>query len=242
MGNNKHNPNQGKNPYRVNREPVSEPNPTSFAKPGVDFDSQRICPSCGKVIKIGHNFCKFCGVDLSSIRPLGYSDRTLKELANTALTDPDPGVRKDAVDTLGDLGEAEVLGVFAYILMNDPDELVRKEAADELGDYHHPHSLDILAKALKDKSPIVRKEAIEGLKKIKKKNKPEKIEAENREKEEKTLQPEEPKPRTIEFNEVEKEVEKPEEEPEEEEEKEEEPENEKPESLVEIEDYDNEQY
>ena len=230
MGNNKHNPNQGNNPYRVNREPVSEPNPTSFAKPGVDFDSQRICPSCGKVIKIGHNFCKFCGVDLSSIRPLGYSDRTLKELANTALTDPDPGVRKDAVDTLGDLGEAEVLGVFAYILMNDPDELVRKEAADELGDYHHPHSLDILAKALKD------------LNKIKKQNKTEKIEAENREKEEKTLQPEEPKPRTIEFNEVEKEVEKPEEEPEEEEEKEEEPENEKPESLVEIEDYDNEQY
>jgi len=182
MGNDKYNQNRGKNPYRVNKEPVREPTPTSFAKPGVDFETQRICASCGKVIKIEHNFCKFCGVDLSGIQPLGYSDKTLKELANTALTDPNPGVRKDAVDTLGELGENEVLGIFAYILLNDRDEIVRKEAADELGDAHHPHSLDVLAKALKDPSPIVRKEAIEGLKKIKKKNKPEKkIEAEKEE-------------------------------------------------------------
>ena len=185
MGNDKYNQNRTKNPYRVSKEPVREPTPTSFAKPGVDFETQRICVSCGKVIKIGHNFCKFCGVDLSGIQPLGYSDRTLKELANTALTDPNPGVRKDAVDTLGDLGESEVLGVFAYILLNDRDEMVRKEAADELGDFHHPHSLDVLAKALKDPSPIVRKEAIEGLKKIKKKNKPEK-KAETEKMEEKT--------------------------------------------------------
>lgn len=182
MGNDKYNQNRAKNPYRVSKEPVREPTPTSFAKPGVNFETQRICVSCGKVIKIGHNFCKFCGVDLSGIQPLGYSDRTLKELANTALTDPNPGVRKDAVDTLGELGENEVLGVLAYILLNDRDELVRKEAADELGDFHHPHSLDVLAKALKDPSPIVRKEAIEGLKKIKKKNKPKKkIEAEKEE-------------------------------------------------------------
>ena len=37
----------------------------------------------------------------------------------------------------------------------------------------NPYSLDALTKALKDVSPLVRKEAIEGLKKIKKKNKPE---------------------------------------------------------------------
>ncbi len=41
-----------------------------------------------------------------------------------------------------------------------------------MGDLHHPYSLNPLAKALKDESPIVRKEAIEGLKKIKKKTKP----------------------------------------------------------------------
>ncbi len=182
MGNDRYNQNRGKNPYRVSKEPVNEPTPPSFTKPGVDFETQRICPSCGKAIKITHNFCKFCGVDLSGIQPLGYSDRSLNELANTALTDPNPGVRKDAVDTLGELGENEVLGIFAYILLNDRDALVRKEAADELGDFHHPHSLDVLAKALKDPSPIVRKEAIEGLKKIKKKNKPEKkIEAEKEE-------------------------------------------------------------
>ena len=216
MGNDKYNPNRGKNPYRVSREPVRESTPAKFATSSIDFDTQRICASCGKIIKISHNFCKFCGVDLSGIQPLGYSDRTLKELANTALTDPDPGVRKDAVDTLGDLGESEVLGVFSYILLNDSDESVRKEAADELGDYHHPHSLDVLAKALKDKSPIVRKEAIEGLKKIKKKNKPEKIEKEDKEEHEEPSEPlEETVTKTIEFSEIEieEEVEEQKEEP-----------------------------
>lgn len=259
MGNEKYNPNQGSNPYRVNREPVRESNPSRRSPSYIDFDTQRICPACGKIIKLSHNFCKFCGVDLSAIQPLGYSDRTLKQLAITALTDSDPGVRKDAVDTLGELGDAEVLGVFAYILLNDSNESVRKEAADELGDFHHPHSLDILAMALKDKSPIVRKEAIEGLKKIKKKNQPEKIEAEYREKPEEKIQPREPglepepepEPKTIEFSEVEEEEPEPEPKPEPDLEPEPEPESEpepvkeeekKQEPLEEIEDYDDELY
>jgi len=172
-------PDPNKNPYRVTRKPESRPTtPAStptISRTSIDFNTQRVCPSCGKIIKASHNFCKYCGVDLSAIDPIGKADRTLKELATTALTDPNADVRKDAVGTLGDFGEHEVLGVLAYVLLNDPDEMVRKEAADELGDLHHPISLDVLAKALKDRSPIVRKEAIESLKKIKTKNKPKEL-------------------------------------------------------------------
>ena len=176
MGNHNNNPNPRENPYRVQAQPKEKNVPINQQTTRIDFNSNRICPSCGKIISLKHNFCKFCGVDLSGLRPMQDADRTMRELAKTALTDPNADVRKDAVDTLGDFGEYEVLGVLAYILLNDPDENVRKEAADELGDLHHIISLDVLAKALKDRSPIVRKEAIEGLKKIKKKNKPEKRE------------------------------------------------------------------
>jgi len=153
------------NPYKVKQEP------SSSRRTFVDFNTRRICPACGHDIKIDHNFCKYCGVDLSTIEPIGR-DEISKQLAITAVTDPDPEVRKEAVDTLGDFGDNRVLGVLTYVLLNDLDENVRKEAADELGDLHHPFSLDALAKALKDESVIVRKEAIEGLKKIKKKTKP----------------------------------------------------------------------
>lgn len=171
MGRN-YNPPPGENPYRVRNVPTNTPKPLKPKDNPIDFEISRICPICGKVIKINHNFCKFCGVDLSSITPLGNSDRTLIELAKTALTDPNADVRRDAVDTIGDLGESEVLGILTYILLNDVDALVRKEAADEIGNKYNPISIDILTKALKDRSPIVRKEAIEGLKKIKKMNKP----------------------------------------------------------------------
>ncbi|MHA2006635.1 MAG: HEAT repeat domain-containing protein [Promethearchaeota archaeon] len=161
-------PDPNRNPYRVKS---AAPSPIrSF----IDFNTQRVCPSCGKAIKISHNFCKFCGVDLSGIEAIGTSDEISKQLAITAVTDPDSGVRKEAVDTLGDFGETKVLGVLTFVLLNDPDESVRLEAADELGDLHHPYSMDALTQALKDESPLVRKEAIEGLKKIKKKVKPEK--------------------------------------------------------------------
>ena len=141
----------------------------------IDFDTQRICPSCGKICNITYNFCKYCGVDLSAIEPIGTSDAVSKNLAITAVTDSDASIRKEAVDTLGSFGEKKVLGVLTLILLNDPDPDVRKEAADELGDLHHPYSLNALALALKDVDASVRKEAIEGLKKIKEKNKPKKI-------------------------------------------------------------------
>ncbi|MFX1601642.1 MAG: HEAT repeat domain-containing protein [Promethearchaeota archaeon] len=158
-------PDPNMNPYMVRQTP-SPPK-----RVYIDFNTRRICPACGRDIKITHNFCKYCGVDLSAIEPIGR-DEISKQLAITAVTDPDPEVRKEAVDTLGDFEDNRVLGVLTYVLLNDPDENVRKEAADELGNLHHPLSLDTLAKALKDESAIVRKEAIEGLKKIKKLTKP----------------------------------------------------------------------
>ncbi|MFX0081019.1 MAG: HEAT repeat domain-containing protein [Candidatus Hodarchaeota archaeon] len=171
-------PDPNLNPYKVKKSP------TTARKAFIDFNTQRVCPACGKAIKISHNFCKYCGVDLSAIEPIGNSDEISKQLAITAVTDPDPEVRKEAVDTLGEFGETKVLGVLTFVLLNDPDENVRMEACDELGDLHHPYSLDALAMALKDESALVRKEAIEGLKKIKKKTKPKKMDegkAESRE-------------------------------------------------------------
>jgi len=156
------------------------PNPLPIKKPELsfsrdetfDFDTQRICPKCGKAILIDHNFCKYCGQDLGDIKPIGKGDAVNKNLALSALTDPSPEVRKEAIDTLGGFKDKSALGVLTYILMNDSDENVRKEAADELGDIHHPLSQDALIQALRDNSPIVRKEALEGLKKIKEKLKP----------------------------------------------------------------------
>lgn len=175
MGKN-YNPPSKDNPYIVQKIPINAQKPVISKKSPIDFEKDRICPSCGKIIKIDHNFCKFCGVILSSINVLGNSDKTLVELAKTALNDSNADVRKDAVDTLGELGESEILGILTYILINDVDALVRKEAAEELGNIHNPISIDILTNALKDRSPIVRREAIEGLKKIKKLNKSSKIE------------------------------------------------------------------
>lgn len=163
----------GENPFKVRNTSSNVQNQTPPKDTPINFKMERICPACGKIIKISHNFCKFCGIDLSTIIPLGDSDRTIIELAKTALTDPDADVRRDAVNTIGDLGERDVLGILTYILINDIDALVRKEAADELGNKHNTISIDILTKALKDRSPIVRKQAIEALKKIKKLAKPE---------------------------------------------------------------------
>jgi len=177
-------PDPRKNPYHVRRSGES-PHSSPPSREFIDFNTQRVCPRCGSAkILIQHNFCKYCGADLSEIEPIGNSDEVSKQLAITAATDPDPIVRKEAVDTLGDFGDTKVLGILTYVLFNDPDEEVRMEAADELGDLHHPYSLEALTKALKDPSGMVRKEAIEGLKKIKNKTKSKDKEKKEKDKEE----------------------------------------------------------
>ena len=156
------------NPYKIRAERPKPKEVISSPRAPLNFNEHRICPACGKIIKISHNFCKFCGSDLSSLDPIGKSDEVTKTLADTAISDPSPEVRKEAVGSLAEIGEYEILGVLSYILLSDPNEDVRSQAADELGKLHHPYSLDVFAEALKDKSPIVRKKAIEGLKNIKK--------------------------------------------------------------------------
>lgn len=166
------NRNNYNNPYRIRNEQSrpeqSKPEQRSSPRAPLDFSVHRICPACGKIIKMTHSFCKFCGTNISSISPIGRSDEVTKTLSDTAISDPNPDVRKSAVASIGEFGENDVIGLLSYILLNDPDESVRREAASELGKLHHPYSLDVLAKALKDKSALVRKEAIEGLKNIKK--------------------------------------------------------------------------
>ena len=154
------------NPYRIRNE-QGQPEQRSSSRAPLDFAVHRICPACGKIIKMTHSFCKFCGTNISSISPIGRSDEVTKTLSDTAISDPNPDVRKSAVASIGEFGETDIIGLLSYILLNDPDESVRKEAACELGKLHHPYSLDVFAKALKDKSALVRKEAIEGLKNIK---------------------------------------------------------------------------
>lgn len=156
------------NPYKVRSERPKPKEVISSPRNSLNFNEHRICPACGKIIKISHNFCKFCGSDISSLDPIGNSDEVTKTLADTAIFDSSPEVRKEAVTSLAEVGEYEILGVLSYILLNDPNEDVRSEAANELGKLHHPYSLDVFAEALKDRSPIVRKKAIEGLKNIKK--------------------------------------------------------------------------
>ena len=140
-------------------------------KPIINWETQKFCNQCGKPIEISRNKCNYCSADLRGIKAIGKADDIIKTIAKNALYDPDPKVRKEAVDTLGDFEETKILGLLAYILLYDTDEGVRKEAADEIGDMHHELSLEVLKQATEDKSASVRKEAIEGLKKIKERRK-----------------------------------------------------------------------
>ena len=51
--NNRRNPNV--NSYNVRQ---TQPSPPSHKRNFIDFDTSRICPACGRLIKIAHNFCK----------------------------------------------------------------------------------------------------------------------------------------------------------------------------------------
>ena len=62
-------PDPNYNPYRVRGSPPPQQRPSSQAhvpapaqsRQFIDFNTQRVCPSCGKIINIEYNFCKYCG-------------------------------------------------------------------------------------------------------------------------------------------------------------------------------------
>ena len=132
-------PDPHKNPYRVRNSPQSHNNPGN--PEFIDFNTQRVCPSCGGIIKISHNFCKYCGVDLSRIEAIGTTDEISKQLAITAVSDPNAEVRKEAVDTLGNFGDTKVLGVLTYVMLHDTDPEVRREVPSVPGGGAHPHDM-----------------------------------------------------------------------------------------------------
>lgn len=131
-----------------------------------NFKENRFCPRCGSIIGISRKSCEICKADISAIEPMGEKDKKLKTLLLKAFN-PNASIRKKAINDIGENKDVKVLGILTHALLNDPDEAVRKEAADELGDFKNSISVYALEKAAKDESENVKKEAIEGLKKIK---------------------------------------------------------------------------
>ncbi len=88
------NRNNYNNPYRIrneqNQPEQGQPKQRSSPRAPLDFAVHRICPACGKIIKMTHSFCKFCGTNISSISPIGRSDEVTKTLSDTAISDPNP--------------------------------------------------------------------------------------------------------------------------------------------------------
>jgi len=132
----------------------------------IDFTSQKFCPKCGRIIEISRNKCNLCAAILIGIKAIGKSDNVLIPIALSALNDPSPSERKDAINSLEEFEETKILGLLTHILLNDPDEEVRREAANKIGNIHHTLSIEVLELTSKDSSESVRKESKEGLKKL----------------------------------------------------------------------------
>src|SRR5262249_32739948 len=82
-----------------------------------------------------------------------------------ALRDPDPLVRRGAVDAL-DRISAGGAGMRALVkILRDPDWRVRRQAASALGTQrrHAPVAVPALIKAVKDENPAVRRTAVHAL-------------------------------------------------------------------------------
>lgn len=85
------------------------------------------------------------------------------------LQDDDARVRKEALIALNHIKDARALGAMADRLTDDPEAEVRRVAAIALGNtrLRHPEVVEALQKALRDRSPEVRKAALSALANLK---------------------------------------------------------------------------
>jgi hypothetical protein len=82
-----------------------------------------------------------------------------REALMEALGDPDPEVRKRAVEALAELGDDDAVDGISE-LARDPDPEVRKALAKELGSSGNPTAAPVLLTMLHDESPSVVEEAL----------------------------------------------------------------------------------
>lgn len=130
---------------------------------------------------------------IRSLRRLARFDPVSREALRQMLNDPDPSVRREAIDAVGDLGDKEAIPTLTQLLgdsdaesrreaiqnlgklgakdagpaivglLSDPSERVRREAADVLGRLGTRDATSALIEALKDKDEEVRGESIAAL-------------------------------------------------------------------------------
>ncbi len=79
-----------------------------------------------------------------------------------ALEDPDPKIRKEAVEAIAELGDDEAVKTISE-LISDPEPAVRERLAKELGDTGNPAAGQVLMELLRDESPEVVEETLKSI-------------------------------------------------------------------------------
>ncbi|MHA1146744.1 MAG: HEAT repeat domain-containing protein [Promethearchaeota archaeon] len=141
----------------------------------INFETDTFCPRCGTMINIQHRICQICDANLKEFEPIGKTDEFTQEMIMTAISVPDPKLRRAAVNELGNTKKSNILGVLNYVFLNDEKDEIRKDALEKIGQIGNPISEYILRKAVRDKNQKIKNEALTSLKNLKKGDKQEKI-------------------------------------------------------------------
>jgi HEAT repeat protein len=110
---------------------------------------------------------------IRQLRELAKTDPAARALLSKLLADPDPRVRRDAIEALARVGDPRAIGEISALL-KDGDGRVRSRAAKTLsemaGDTKDPAARSAAAQSLQtllgDEKPGVRREAVEALRRI----------------------------------------------------------------------------